>query len=498
MTTDRARARILEGSIPKEVLRFGTPIALGMGLQTTFNLVDAYVIARLQPGVAGPSLGALGIADQLTAIGTIMSYGLTTASTAMIARAHGKGDQAAVRRLTWQSLLIVLAMSVLFGGTFITMSGPIMEGVVGVKGAVADVGVPYLRVNGGGAFSIFLLLQLTAVARALGSSKTPVALLLLSNVLNLFLSVLFVYGPGEAPDVFAWGPPIAEALGLPRMELVGAAWSTVVARTIVLVPVVWLLVKRFSVFRLESMTRPVRRVMASMWSVAWPSSAQLVARMLAMLLTQALVARAFTTEDDQTATTALGIVFKLETMALFVAMGWGSAAQTFIGQNLGAEKRRRAVHSGWWAAAFGAVFMLAIATLYATYAGPVVAFFDSTPAVVAASLSYLGIVGWSYVGLGVGVVLGSAMAGAGATRTALLTDSGIILAFQVPVCVIAVMVSDMSGLWTAVAATYAVSGVVVAAVYRWVPWTDGAKRLVVDHEGEEPESLRARPRSAET
>ena len=48
------------------------------------------------------------------------------------------------------------------------------------------------------------------------------------------------------------------------------------------------------------------------------------------------MARAFTTPDDQSATTALGIVFRLETMALFIAMGWGGAAQTFVGQNLGA------------------------------------------------------------------------------------------------------------------------------------------------------------------
>ena len=61
-----------------------------------------------------------------------------------------------------------------------------------------------------------------------------VAMLVASNVLNLLLSVLLVYGPGEAPPVFSWGPPIARALHIPRMELVGAAWSTVLARTAVL------------------------------------------------------------------------------------------------------------------------------------------------------------------------------------------------------------------------------------------------------------------------
>ena len=59
-----------------------------------------------------------------------------------------------------------------------------------------------------------------------------------------------------------------------------------------------------------------------------------------MLVVHSLVARAYTTDTDQSATTALGIVFRLETMALFVGLGWGSAAQTFVGQNLGAGSPR--------------------------------------------------------------------------------------------------------------------------------------------------------------
>ena len=185
--------RILNGSIPLETLRFGLPIALGMGLQTVFNLVDAYIVSRLTPDVAGPALGAIGICDQLTAIGTILSYGLTTASTAMIAQAHGRGDRAEVRRLAWQSMLAVAALSILFGLLSIGLAGPIVAGAVGAKGKVSELGTEYLRVIGGGSFSIYFLFQLTGIQRALGSAKTPVALLVASNVINLFLAVLFVF-----------------------------------------------------------------------------------------------------------------------------------------------------------------------------------------------------------------------------------------------------------------------------------------------------------------
>ena len=62
-------------------------------------------------------------------------------------------------------------VSIVFGLVSIAFAGPILGGVVGAKGDVAKLGAEYLRVNSGGAFSIFFLLQLTAVQRALGSSK---------------------------------------------------------------------------------------------------------------------------------------------------------------------------------------------------------------------------------------------------------------------------------------------------------------------------------------
>jgi putative MATE family efflux protein len=468
-----ARSRILTGPIPSEVLRFGAPIAIGMGFQTTFNLVDAYVISRLEPAVASPALGALGICDQLSAIGTIFSYGLTTASAALIAQAYGRRDTAAIRKLVWQSILAVGALSLIFGLVSIAFAGPILATVVGAKGQVASLGASYLRVNSGGAFSIFFLLQLTAIQRALGSSKTPMALMVLSNVLNLFFAVILVYGPGPAPAVFSWGPPIAAALHLPRMELLGAAWATVIARTIALVPVVILLIKRFDVFDRVSRTGPDREVLGSIWTIAWPSSTQFVVRMVAMLLTQSLVARAFTTPEDQSATTALGIVFRLETMALFVAMGWGGAAQTFVGQNLGAGYVARARQAGWCAAAYNAALMLAIAVAFQRAALPIITFFDEEPEVVAIAVRYVHIIAWSYLGLGTGVVLGNAITGSGATRTPLVTDLAVIVGFQLPASVLAAALAggSLDRLWGAVAATYAISGVIYLVVFRFASWT---------------------------
>ncbi len=460
--------RILHGPLALEIGRFGAPLALAMGLQTTFNLVDAYLIARLGPEVVGPSLGAVGICDQIAAIGTIISYGVSVATASLLSQHHGRGDQDGVRRVAWQSMLVVALLGLLFAAAGLALAGPVMHDVVGAKGAVADLGTRYLRVIVGGSFSIFFLLQLTSIQRALGSSKTPMLMLVTANVLNLVLAVLLVYGPGDAPPVFSWGPPIARVLGIPRMELVGAAWATVIARVVVLVPLAVVVEGRFRLFssRLVSSWDPeaIRKILR----IAWPASCQFVVRILAMLLTHALVARTFTTATDQRASTALGVVFRLETLALFISMGWGSAGQTFLAQNQGAGNLRRAHRSGWIAAGYNAIAMALLSVALFLIGDSVVEFFSSDPAVNAIATHYLHILAPSYFAMGAGIVLGSAIAGAGATRMTLAMDLIVVFAVQLPASLLAVRGDNpaIDRLWWSLVATNAVFAVAYAAVFK--------------------------------
>jgi putative MATE family efflux protein len=468
MSSRHASDRIVGAPLAGSLFRFGAPLALGMALQTTFNLVDAYLISRLEAGVAGPSLGAIGICDQIAAVGSIVSYGISTATAALVAQYEGRGDRETARRVAWQSMIMVSLWSLLFGVLGLGAAGFIMHDVVGAKGQVAELGTSYLRVMLGGSFSILFLLQVTTIQRALGSSKTPVALLLLSNVLNLVLAVLLVYGPGEAPPVFSWGPPLAEALHLPRLRLLGAAWATILARIVTLCPLLYLVIRRFGLFQRGARGGLDRKTAREIFVIAWPSSTQLVLRILAMLAVHALVARYFTTEGDQTATTALGIVFRLETMALFVGLGWGSAAQTFVGQNLGAGREQRAAQSGWLAALYNLAAMLLLVLAYRRFGASIVSFFDDDASVVRVALGYLAVVAPSYLALGLGIVLGSAMTGAGATRVTMFIDLAVVGVFQLPFALVVTSLYQGSpvGLWLVVAATNFLSAAVYAASYR--------------------------------
>jgi Na+-driven multidrug efflux pump len=102
--------------------------------------------------------------------------------------------------------------------------------------------------------------------------------------------------------------------------------------------------------------------------------------------------------------------------------------------------------------------------------------FDDEPGPVAIALSYLHAVAPSYFGLGMGIVLGNAMAGAGATRTTFAIDALVILAFQLPVSIVVARTGSLGSLFLCVAATNAVSALAYAVVYARGRWVDAAAR----------------------
>ena len=226
----RAPSPILTDPLGPSLFKFGMPLVVAMGLQAAFNLVDMVIVGRLPEGP--DALSALVICDFVAMIATIFGNGISNASVAIIARRDAEGDFEAVSLTTAQSLSFTLIISIAFGVIGIVFADVMTGDIMGAKGDVHAYATEYMQVIVGGSFSILMLLQLVAILRAVGDAKTPMFLLVGSNILNLFLSVAMVYGPDHAPDPFGWGPPLAEFLGIERGGVVGAAWSTVISRTL--------------------------------------------------------------------------------------------------------------------------------------------------------------------------------------------------------------------------------------------------------------------------
>lgn len=463
--------RIMAGPVGTGVLRLGLPLALAMALQSTFNLIDMLVVSGLPDGKE--AVAALAICDLVAMVPTILANGISNASAALIARRVGERDERAVSFFTWQSLALVAWLSLIFGLFGAFFADPLTTYVFEAKGHMRVLTIEYMQVIVGGGFSILLLLQMAAIMRALGDGTTPLVLLVGSNVVNLFVTIVMVWGNGPAPESLSWVKPIAETLGIEPMGVVGAAWATVGSRCLALIIGAFILAKNHGLvkFRWRDLML-TKQAFRQLMTIAWPNSAQFVLRIGVVLFFAAIITRFFTTAADASTATAYAICTRLETLILFMSMGWGAAASTFVGQNLGAAQQDRALKSGWWGATYNLAFTGGILLAFLFFSREIIGIFNDSPEVIEVGQEYLRVVGASYLLFGIAVVLSQAMTGAGATMIGFTIDAVVLLLAVVPATLVVIAVTDLSQTmtWGIVAAGNVLSGLVYLVYFRRGAW----------------------------
>ncbi len=434
-----------------------------MALYATFNVVDMLLVSRLEE--ATPALAALAMCDMANAVFGILSNGISVATVAVVARRQARGDQEGVSRAVAQSLLLVVFLSVLFGALGVFGADAFVTGVLGAQGRARELAVPYLEVIVGGTYSILLLLQTSAILRSLGAARASAGMLVFGNLLNVVLDVLLIYGQGPYPTGFGWVEPIGAMLDVPRLGLLGAAIATVAGRTLpALVGIVMIV-------RLTGPLGPhVRRLhtadVKALVSVGWPSSIQQLLHIGAILAFMAVLNRYFTTESDQSLLSAYGICLRFEMFALFIALGWGSAAATYVAMNLGTGQRSRAKRSGWLASGYALATLAVLIALYLVFPAELVAVFDPTPNVVEHGRRYFVWVATSYAMLGVGGVLSQAMTGAGDTLPSMYIEGATYWLVGVPAVALAAASSpDPSRAFAVMAGLNTVAGLALVSWY---------------------------------
>jgi putative MATE family efflux protein len=293
-----------------------------------------------------------------------------------------------------------------------------------------------------------------------------------SNLLNMVLDYLFIFGVGPFKP----------------MGVAGAAWATVLSRVVGTVWGLYLLWNRASPLRLRLRELvPNARILIDLHRLGVPASGQLVIRVLAVVGLTWIITKVVTDPvDRQAALDAFGIAIRLDILALFSALGWGTAAATLVGQNLGARKEHRAVAAAWVAITLNVAMMGAIGGAFIAWAEPIIGFFSEQPRVLEYGTYFLKIIAPSYLFLAFTVVLSQALNGAGSTRAPMIIDLCFVLLLQLPVAYILANYAPFSEPVWGVYLTYSLFNVLLALVY--TVWFNKGywKRLKFHSTGEMP------------
>ncbi|WP_158058935.1 MATE family efflux transporter [Halorussus halophilus] len=382
------------GAITPKLFALSWPLVVGNLFQTFYNLADMFWVGR----VNAEAVAAVSLMFPTAWMFVSVAMGLTAASVALVSQHVGAGDDRKADNVVAQTTILTVGVALALSTLGYLFRHELLA-LLGASGAVYTYSLQYLEVLFVSIPFTFLFFVFRAVLRGAGDTRTAMWLVVLSSGLNVVLDPFLILG---------WGP-------FPALEVRGAALATLAARILAAVVGIYILLRgEWGVrLRLEDL-KPDLPVLKKLVDVGTPGTLDGLARSFAAVAMAALVAR-----FGPIATAAYGVGLRLMSVSWTVSGAVGQATATGVGQNLGAKTPDRAAEVTWKATvATMAVLFAAGGLLYAFPAHAIRAFIDD-PAVVAAGVEFLKIIGPFLAFFGGLMVIQGGFRGAGDTRVSM-------------------------------------------------------------------------------
>ena len=420
----------------RRVFSIAMPIVLSNATVPVLGAVDTGVVGQM--GLAVP-IGAVGIgAVILTAIYWIFGF-LRMGTTGLTAQAHGAGETGEVAVMLTRALMIGLAA----GMVLIILQAPVFWGAFRISPASAEVEAlarDYMKIRVFSAPAIIALFGVTGWLIALERTRAVLVMQVVMNGLNIGLDLWFVLGLG-------WG-------------VEGVAWATFIAEWSGLMLGLWLCRGAFA--------RPAWRDRGRIFD---RKRLRLIAGVNRDILLRTLmlegifVSFLFLGSDFGDVTLAANqVLLQFLHITAYALDGFAFAAETLVGQAMGARNRRGLRRAGIVTGQWGLGIVLALAAGFALLGGPLIDLMAKAPDVQVAARGYLpymalaplvGLAAWMLDGIFIG-----------ATRT---RDMRNMMALSLAGYVLAVLALvpffGNHGLWMALLISFVLRGVTLALRY---------------------------------
>ena len=446
------RIDLTEGAIAPKVLKLAAPLVAGNILQTVYNLVDVYWVGKL----GATAVAAVSIVFPMAWLLISLAMGVTIAGAALVAQWSGAGKPeraafAAAQMLVLSIVVATVLSTVAYLGRFRLLD------FLGAKDELFAPTLAYLSVIFWSVPFTFGFFSYQSALRGVGDTMRPMYLVIATNILNMVLDPLLIFGVGPFPE----------------MGVAGAAWATLLSRALAALIGIWYLFYGNGALTLKAhQLKPDWPTQWQILRVGTPGGLDGFARSSSAVVLVALI-----TPWGAVATAAYGIGIRVMSMVWTVAGAIGQGAAVGVGQNLGALQSQRATRVAW-TATWGALALVGLAGLASVlFAVPIVDIFVDDPAVIAEGASFLRITGWGFGLGGALMVISGAFQGAGSTGTSMLLALINRWALRVPLAALLAWPLGMgvTGIWWAYLIAE-IGGFALGAA--WMRWGSWQKNLV--------------------
>lgn len=406
------------------LVRIALPIALQQLIMSSLNMVSVLLIGQL--GEA--PVAAVGLANQVHFLLTLLLFGISSGSAMFTAQLWGKGDIFNIRRVLSLSIFLSLAGGLLFLAISLLSPGGVL-GIYSEDREVIRLGSMYLSIYGWAFIFMPVTYSFAAVLRSIGDVKTPLAISLIALSLNTLLSYGLVLGK----------------LGFPALGVQGAAISALLARVLECTALVFLTYLRRS---------PAAVPLREMFTIDLTFAKKVIIPVLPVVLNEVLWSLGITTYNvvyariGTDSIAAMNIVSPIDNLALVIFMGIAHATSILVGNWIGAGDNQQAFIYAGRSLSLSALGALVVGALIHWSAPAVLDLYKVSPEVIAAAKNILLIISlllWLRVSNLI-LFIGIFRSG-GDTKIAFFMDAGMIWMVGVPLALVAAFALHLPIQW---------------------------------------------------
>ncbi len=358
MTNDKSD--FTQGSILKKLVAFMMPVLGALMLQAAYGAVDLLVVGRFgsTSGLSGVSTGSQ-VLNLATFVVTQTAMGITV----LIARYLGEKKPEQIGSVIGGSAIIFTIISVILFIVMVFFARPIAI-LMQAPAEAVDLTATYVRICGAGIFFIVAYNLLSAIFRGLGDSKSPLLFVLVACIINVFGDLALVAGL--------------------HMDAAGAAIATVAAQACSVVFAIVLLMKKQLPFTITRRDFRLNAQCQRVLEIGLPLALQ-------EFLTQVsfLALCAFVNRLGLEASSGYGVACKIVNFVLLVPSALMQSMASFVSQNVGAGKIKRAKRTLFTGIGVGLTVGCLVFALVMLKGDVLAGFFTTDAAVIRNGFAYL-------------------------------------------------------------------------------------------------------------
>jgi putative MATE family efflux protein len=374
-----------QGSIMKHIILFMLPMLLGNVFQQLYNTVDSIVVGQY---AGSRALAAVGVGFPIIFLLISLFNGIAMGGSVMVSQYFGAKDFVQLKKTIRTSLSLTLLFGAVIGGIGMAASKPILH-LLNTPPDVIDMANTYIVIIFLGVPGSLLYNIISGLLRGLGDARWPLVFLVVASLLNAVLDLLFV-------AVFGWG-------------IAGAAWATIFSQAVSAVLAFIRLQKGEHYVRMTRSDLKIDKdIFRHMIRLGLPSGLQDMAFSLGMMVIQT-----FVNSFGYSVMAAGNAAMRVDGFAVMPMFSISAAATTFIGQNIGAGDSER-VKKGSLTSVGLIVGIGGLLSILVVVFGPaLMTLFTDDPQVLEAGAAILRILGPFYWMMGLNILLGGILRGAG-------------------------------------------------------------------------------------